>query len=97
MQLILHSGNARSSSMEALAFMKQMELLLGKEKIAEAKKEMVTAQKIHAQLLRAYANEERVDVDLLLMHAEDHIAATQVQVTLIDEMIQMYERFGERE
>lgn len=96
MQLILHSGNARSSSMEALALIKHDEKALGCEKIKEAKEELLIAQKEHAKMLRAYAREEAINVDLLLMHAEDHIASTQVQVTLIDEMIQMYERFGER-
>lgn len=96
MKLILHSGNARSSSFEALALVKQDELILGNQKITEAKEELLLAQKIHAQLLRSYANEEEIKLDLLLMHAEDHIASTQVNVELIAEMIEMYERFGER-
>lgn len=96
MKLILHSGNARSSSFEALAFVKQNENGLAHLKIKEAKEELLNAQRIHAQLLRQYANEEEVQLDLLLMHAEDHITSTQVNVELIAEMIEMYERFGEQ-
>ena len=91
-QLILHSGNARSSAHEALSMIKQNLKPQGLEKLKEAKAELLIAQKEHAQLLRRYANAEEIQVDLLLVHAEDHIASTQVSVELIDEMIQMYER-----
>lgn len=95
-QLILHSGNARSSSYEALDQVKQDHWEAGEKKIKEARAELIIAQKQHAQLLRKMANEEAVAMDLLLVHAEDHIASSQVVVELIDEMIQIYERFGER-
>lgn len=95
-QLILHSGNARSSAYEALHEVKTDCLRTGKVKIKEAKEELLIAQKQHAQLLRKAASEENLQVDLLLVHAEGHISSTQVAVELIDEMIQMYERFGEQ-
>ena len=64
-----------------------------KEIIAEAKSEIILAQREHAQLLRRFAEGE-VSVNLLLIHAEDHVSSTQIAVDLIQEMIDMYERFG---
>ena len=95
-QLILHSGNARSSAYEALHEVKANHLHVGQDKIKEAREELLIALKQHAQLLRKAASEENLQVDLLLVHAEGHISSTQVAVELIDEMIQMYERFGEQ-
>lgn len=95
-QLILHSGNARSSAYEGLAQMKRKHWDEGRRMMEEAHKELIIAQKQHAQLLRKMANQEEVTIDLLLIHAEGHIASSQVAVELIDEMIQLYERFGER-
>lgn len=97
MQLILHSGNARSCAFEALHAVKDARKNEGLERITTAKKELLCAQKQHAQLLRSFANEEAVPLDLLLVHAEDHISSSQVVVELIDEMMQMYERFGEQQ
>lgn len=96
-QLILHSGNARSSAYEALESIKHLRKQVGLDKMKEAKTELVIAQKEHAQLLRRFANEETIQVNLLLVHAEDHISSTQVCVELIGELIQMYERMEQYE
>lgn len=94
-QLILHSGNARSLAYEALSSVKKQEVMQGKDMMKNAHAELLVAQKQHAQLLRQMANDENHTVDLLLIHAEDHVASSQVVVELINEIIQMYERFGE--
>lgn len=93
-QLILHSGNARCNAKDALSLIKARQWSEGKIKFKEAKEELRIAQIEHAQLLRKFANKEEVNIDLLLMHAEDHISASQVSVEMIEEMIQLYERIG---
>lgn len=93
-QIILHSGNARSSAYEALRDVKGGDMEKGKAGIKEARTEIVIAQKEHAKLLQKFTEEE-VIVDLLLMHAEDHVSSSQIAVDLIGEMIEMYERFGD--
>lgn len=96
-QLILHSGNARSTAYEALQLEKNGEYESAQEKMKEAKTELIEAQKQHAQLLRIMASQEDiVEINLLLIHAEDHIASTAVAVELSEEIILLYERLEEK-
>ena len=89
-QLILHSGNARSTPYEAL---KSNAFKEGEKKLSIAKEEMVEAQKLHAKLLRIMANQEgELDMNLLLIHAEDHIASSSIAVEMSGELIELYER-----
>lgn len=94
-QLILHSGNARSLSQEALTIAKEEKIEAAKKRLEESKIELLEAQKLHAQMLRDMANAEEVKVDLLLIHAEDHVASSQCHLSLATEIIELYERLGE--
>lgn len=90
-QLILHSGNARSLAFEALQAAKQSNFNEANTKYEEAKKELVEAQKMHAQLLRMMANQEEIDINILLIHAEDHITASSMAVENTREFIDLYQ------
>ena len=90
-QLILHSGNARSTAYEALQLVKSNAFKEGEKKLSI--EEMVEAQKLHAKLLRIMANQEgELDMNLLLIHAEDHIASSSIAVEMSGELIELYER-----
>ena len=92
-QLILHSGNARSIAYEALEKAKEKQIKESLSMMEESKKELIEAQKIHAEMLRILANdEEKIKIDLLLMHAEDHIASSAVTVDLTKEIIYLYQK-----
>lgn len=94
-QLILHSGNARSMAFEALGLVKNKQMNEGEELYNKAKEELIEAQKIHAQMLRIMANqEENLDVNLLLIHAEDHISSTAVACEMTGEFIDLYKKVG---
>lgn len=93
MLIILHSGNARSSAFEALAFIKKGAVKSGLDSLKVAKDEMLIAQKEHAKLLQQFALSNGY-ANMLLVHAEDHVSSTQIAVDLIGEIIEMYERFG---
>ncbi len=95
-QLILHSGNARSLAHEALQLIKESKKVEANKKMEEAKSELLEAQKLHAQMLRDMANSEEVKVDLLLIHAEDHVSGSQNCLDMATEVIAIYERFGDK-
>ena len=95
-QLILHSGNARRLAHEALQLIKEEKKEEANNKMKEAKKELLEAQKLHAQMLRDMANSEEIKVDLLLIHAEDHVSGSQNCLDMAAEVIAIYERFGDK-
>ncbi|MGC6768276.1 PTS lactose/cellobiose transporter subunit IIA [Enterococcus sp. LJL128] len=91
MAIILHAGNAKSSAYEALIEVKQNNHELFDNKYAEAKAEIKLAHKAHAELLRKLSSEDRMkDVDLLLVHAEGHLSATDIAVDMIGELGELY-------
>lgn len=94
-QLILHSGNARSLSQDALNTVKGGNIEAAKKLLEDSRIELLEAQKLHAQMLRDMANAEEVKVDLLLIHAEDHVSSSQSHLSLATEIIELYERLGE--
>ena len=57
-QLILHSGNARSCAMEAIALQKQGKSSDAQDKLKEAEHEFVTAHKIQTALIQQEVNGE---------------------------------------
>lgn len=92
--LILHSGNARSLTHEALAMLKTDQQTEAEDKLTEARKELVEAQKMHARFLRDMACGDSVPVDLLLVHAEDHVCSSQLCLEMAEEVAAMYRKFG---
>lgn len=93
-QLILHSGNARSLANEAISMIKAGQEEQAKKKLEFAQKELILAQKKHAEMLRNMANEHDFVVNLLMVHAEDHVSGSQGTYELAREVIEIYERFG---
>ena len=91
-QIILHGGNARSIAYEALGKLKQGQMEAAKEKIAEAKEELTLAGCQHAQLLQSFVTDETLKVEMLLVHAEDHMSSSSVIVEMTQELMEVYER-----
>lgn len=91
-QIILHSGNARSIAYEALGKVKQGQMEEAKKKFAEAKDELTQAGCQHAQLLQRFVTDESLQVEMLLVHAEDHMSSSNVIVEMVQELMEVYER-----
>lgn len=94
-QLILHSGNARSLAYEALQMVKSGSFDEGVAQYLKAKEELIEAKKMHAELLRIMANNEGLDINLLLIHAEDHITSSSMMCEVYEELIDMYKKMEE--
>ena len=90
--IILHAGNARSSSMEAITLAKSYEFEEAREKIEEANREFTAAHHHQTQLLTAEANGETNPVTVILVHAQDHLMTAMTVKELANEMIDMYEK-----
>lgn len=92
--LILKSGNARSLAFEALRVVKEDKINEAKAKLIKANEELLQAQKLHAQMLRDMANNQTIEINLLLIHAQDHVSSSECCLSMAKEVIEIYERFG---
>lgn len=91
MQMILHSGNARSNLIMALREVKEKNYKNSKELLAEAEQMLSEAHKTHGDLIQKEAAGEGTDFSLLLMHAEDHLMSTVTMKEMIKELVQIFE------
>lgn len=95
MGLILHSGNTKSDCMEAIQLAKKGNIPAAKEKIELANQSLVEAHHSQTALLTQEARGEKVEVSMMLIHAQDHLMNSITFRDLAKEMIELYERLEE--
>ncbi|MGE7693002.1 PTS lactose/cellobiose transporter subunit IIA [Lysinibacillus sp. NPDC094177] len=94
MGLIVHSGNTRSECMEAIQLAKKGQIQEAKEKIQLANDALIEAHHSQTALLSQEARGEKVEVSMLLIHAQDHLMNAITFRDLATEMIELYERIN---
>ena len=92
MNLILHSGEVRSYSMEAIQAAKRGNIEEAKELIEKADKEQVESHKVQTSLIQNEAAGNKAEVSLLLVHAQDHLMTSMTFQQLAGEFVDLYER-----
>jgi PTS system cellobiose-specific IIA component len=95
--LILHSGNARSEAMKAIAAAKNGDIEKAQKMIEIAKQELANAQKVHASIIQEEARGGDINLSLLLMHSEDHFVMGQLTIDLAKELLDVYRKFERNE
>jgi PTS system cellobiose-specific IIA component len=88
--IILHAGDARSHALEALKYAREKKFTEANESIAQAKKQLIAAHQIQTELLQSEARGEKQEINLLLIHAQDHLMTAILAKDLIEEMILMF-------
>ena len=91
MSLIVKSGNAKSDAMEAIQEAKAKNFEVAKEKIESAEKHIVEAHHAQTALLTQEASGEKVEITLLLVHAQDHLMTSISFIDLAKEIIDLYD------
>ena len=87
--LILHAGNAKSSFMEAVNFANNGEFEKAKEKIEEGEAELNEAHQMQTDLLVKMAKGDVVPVDILMVHAQDHLNSAILMKDFANQIILM--------
>ncbi|QJX80662.1 PTS lactose/cellobiose transporter subunit IIA [Priestia megaterium] len=95
-QLILHSGNARSLSMEAIYESKNGNFKTASEKLLEAGTELNLAHKFQTQLIQSEAGGDKYDISIILVHAQDHLMTAMTLKDLAVELVEIREEIKTR-
>lgn len=91
--IITYSGMAKSNAMLALYDAKAGNYDAAALKMEESHKNMIEAEKQHADLVQKEAAGEVIHSPVLLIHAEDQLLTTQTLMLMVEEMIEMYKNF----
>lgn len=95
-EIILHSGNARTSVHEAFAAMKEGKYDEAKEKLDAADAELLEAHHAQTDLLQKYTSGTEVKIEIIMVHAQDHLMTTMTLKEVAVEMITLYQRLDEK-
>lgn len=90
-QMITNSGSAKSSYIEAIQKAKAGTYDEAAKLMAEGDEFYAQAHDVHSTLLTKEASGEKLDFSLILMHAEDQMASTEMAKVLAREIIELYQ------
>lgn len=96
MEMILHSGNARGYASEGVELLKQKNFEQAKQSIQKAQDEILISKRKHAELLRDLSSKSYNEINLLLIHAEDHVSSSDLALNFAVELFDIYEILGHR-
>lgn len=91
-KIILHSGDARTRVHEAFQDMRKEEYSAANKKLEDSNKNLVKAHQIQTELLQNYANGDNVNMEIIMVHAQDHLMTTMTLREVALEMLLLYEK-----
>ncbi len=90
MNIIANSGDARSYAFAALEEAKQGNFDKADELMKKSNEAATLAHKAQTELLFAEANGNKAEINVLLIHSQDHLMTSMLAAELIKEIILLY-------
>ena len=87
MQIIMNAGDARLSVKDALSHAKAFDFTEAENKMEEAKKFIVRAQKSQTEGIQSEANGKKYEYSMLFAHAQDTLMTIMSEIQLAEQMI----------
>ena len=88
--LILNAGNARSKSLMAIEAARDGEFEQAEQLVKEAEQDLRLAHQTQTDLIQKVANGQTLGVNLILIHAQDHLTMAMIMVDQAKEFIHIY-------
>ncbi|WP_288734863.1 PTS lactose/cellobiose transporter subunit IIA [uncultured Enorma sp.] len=95
MQIIMHAGNAKSAALMAIDAAAEGNFEEAEAQLKEADAEMQQAHHVQFDLTQAEACGESVEVNIILVHAEDHLAMAIMAGDFARRFIALYKSMAE--
>lgn len=90
MGLIIDAGTARSDAREAIRLARSGDLAAAKDRLQTASDSLIKAHHIQTGLIQQEAAGNHTPVNLLLIHAQDHLMNAITMKELAEEFIELY-------
>ena len=94
MTIIAFSGEGRSKAFEAIEVARTGAIDDAKKLLEVAKESSIKAHQAQTDLLVREAQGVNNDINMLLIHAQDHLMTSKLAIELIEEMVHLYDRGG---
>lgn len=93
-EIILHSGTARTEVHEAFVLMRQGDFQEAEEKLGIANAELVEAHHAQTKLLQDYASGVDIKIEIIMVHAQDHLMTTMTLLEVAKEMLELHKKIS---
>ncbi|GAM75399.1 PTS system [Vibrio ishigakensis] len=94
MGIIVNAGTSRSLCFEALHLAKAGDFDAAQTKLTEARAAANEAHAVQTQLIEHDQGEGKVQMNLVLVHAQDHLMTSMLCRELVEEMIELHKRLS---
>ena len=91
-EIILHSGSALTSVHEAFADMREGHYNEAAEKLEVANADLLEAHHAQTNLLQEYASGTDIKIEIIMVHAQDHLMTTMTLREVALEMLNLYRK-----
>lgn len=91
MTIISYSGDARTQAFRSLGLAREGKVSEAQEMLKSAKTVSIKAHKAQTELLVEEASGRKLEINILLIHAQDHLMTSMLALELIQEMLYLYE------
>lgn len=91
MKIILHAGDARLKTTEALRELKQFHIEEAKNYLAQANEDIVAAHQVQTNILQAESNGDEIEYSTLFSHAQDTCMTVYSEINIAEQLIAICE------
>lgn len=91
-EIILHSGSARTAVHEAFADMREGCYDEAAQKLEAANADLLEAHHAQTKLLQDYASGIEIKIEIIMVHAQDHLMTTMTLREVALEMLHLYQK-----
>lgn len=95
-EIILHSGSSRTMVHEAFEMMRNNKFKDSTDKLDEANEELLLAHQSQTNLMRQYSSGENINIDIIMVHAQDHLMTTMTLREVALEMLYLYKKLEDK-
>ena len=92
MNLIVDAGSARSFAMEAIRLAREGSFDEADEALENANSELAKAHHTQTDLIQQAARGEQIEINLFMVHAQDHIMTAMLAKDLAAEIVDLHKK-----
>ena len=92
-QIIVHAGESRSLSTEAMDAAEKYDFEKAEELLKKANDEFLECHQIQTDMLTSEANGEKNELNVIFVHAQDHLTMATMAMDNARRLISLYKKF----
>lgn len=89
--MIMHAGDSKAESMLATQAAREFNFKKAQEHLKAANEKLIEAHNIQTSMLQQEASGGQVKVDIIMVHAQDHLTTAIIMKDQAEEFIKLYE------